>query len=91
MKIKFDELCIQEAESFYKTINDELSIIENNPLILDFSNIEKIDLSAIQIIIALKRYCKLSDIPLSLINLESSQVKESIKTFNLYTELGLKP
>ena len=89
MKIKFDELCIQEAQSFYKIIMDELSIIKNNPLILDFSNIEKIDLSAIQILIALKRYCETSNISLTFINLDAIQVQETIKTFNLYDELGL--
>ena len=90
MKIKFDELCIQEAEDFYKIILDELSIIKNNPLILDFSNVEKVDLSAIQILIALKRYCEDLDISLTYINLDSKQVKETIKTFNIYNELGLK-
>lgn len=89
MKIKFDELCIQEVESFYKLLQDEISILQGNPLILDFSNVEKIDLSAIQIIISLKKYCESINMDFILINLNSSQVKQTINTFNLNNIIGL--
>lgn len=90
MKIKFDELCIQEVESFYKSLQDEISMLQGNPLILDFSNVEKIDLSAIQILISLKKYFESNDMELILINLSSGQVLQTINTFNLNHNLGLE-
>lgn len=90
MKIKFDELCIQEVESFYKSLQEEIAILQGNPLILDFSSVEKIDLSAIQILISLKKYSESIDMDLILINLSSSQVKQTINTFNLNDNLGLE-
>lgn len=90
MKIKFDELCIQEAEAFYKLLQDEISNLQGNPLILDFSDIEKIDLSAIQILISLKKYCESINIDFILINMDSSQVQQAINTFNLNHSLGLE-
>ena len=90
MKIKFDELCIQEAEAFYKLLLDEIENLQGNPLILDFSNIEKIDLSTIQILISLKKYCESINMDLILINMNSSQVQQTINTFKLNSSLGLE-
>ena len=90
MKIKFDELCIQEAEAFYKQLLDEIDNLQGNPLILDFSNIEKIDLSTIQILISLKKYCESINMDLILINMNSSQVQQTINTFKLNSSLGLE-
>ena len=90
MKIAFDELCIQEVESFYKVIKEELTVLHGNPLILDFSNVEKIDMSAIQVLISLKKQCENSNIDLMYLNMNSSQVQLAIDTFNLNEELGLK-
>lgn len=90
MKITFDELCIQEVDSFYKTLKEELTILQGNPLILDFSNVEKIDMSAIQILISLKKHCKSSNIDLMYLNMDSSLVQLAINTFNLNEEFGLK-
>ena len=90
MKIKFDELCIQEAEAFYKLLLDEIENLQGNPLILDFSNIEKIDLSIIQILISLKKHCESINMDLILINMNSSQVQQTINTFKLNSSLGLE-
>jgi len=90
VKIIFDELCIQEVDSFYKILKQELSILQGNPLILDFSNVEKIDMSAIQVLISLKKQCEISNIDLIYLNMNSPQVQSSIDTFNLNEDLGLK-
>lgn len=90
MKIIFDELCIQEVDSFYKILIEELSALQGNPLILDFTNVEKIDMSAIQVLISLKKHCVSSNIDLIYLNMNSSQVQLAIDTFNLNKDFGLK-
>ncbi len=90
MKITFDELCIQDIESFYKILLNEVSNINNKSFILDFIDVERVDLSAIQLIISLKKYCDSLDISLELININSSQLEQSIQIFNLENILGIK-
>ena len=90
MKIKSEELCIQEIESFYKLLQDEITNLQGNPLILDFINVEKIDLSAIQVLISLKKHCESIGMDLIFINMDSSQIQQTINTFNLNHNLGLE-
>jgi anti-anti-sigma regulatory factor len=89
VKITFDELCIQEVDSFYNTLIEELAVLQGNPLILDFTNVEKIDMSAIQVLISLRKHCEKSNIDLMYLNMNSSQVQLAIDTFNLNQDLGL--
>lgn len=90
MRIAFDELCIQDIESFYKILFNEVSNIKDNSFILDFIEVERVDMSAIQLILSLKKHCDSLDINLKLININSSQLKQSIQIFNLENILGIK-
>jgi ABC-type transporter Mla MlaB component len=90
MKIPFNELCIQDIESFYKILFNDVSKLKDKSFILDFIEVERVDLSAIQLIISLKKYCDSLDISLELININSSQLKQSIQIFNLENILGIK-
>jgi anti-anti-sigma regulatory factor len=56
--IEFEKLTIHEAEDFYKTIL-MLHKLDPKKLIIDFKNIKKIDISAIQILISAKKSTKL--------------------------------
>lgn len=90
MKIEFEELCIQELESFYKTLTDEIESLQGNPLILDFSMVEKIDLSTIQLLISLKKYFELNDMGLIFMNIDSPFVIQTINTYKLSEYFGVE-
>lgn len=90
MIVEFEELIIQDIESIHKVLLDEVSKIEEKSFILDFAQVERIDLSAIQLILSLKKYCESLNIDLKFINMNSSQLKQSIKVFNLTNLLGIE-
>ncbi|XPV69911.1 MAG: STAS domain-containing protein [Halarcobacter sp.] len=89
MKIEFDELTISEAEAFYKLLTENIDNLENNELTLDFNDVEKIDLSCVQVLFSLKKFCTNTNINLSFTNLQSKQLQKTIKTYNLEKLLGL--
>ena len=88
MKIEFEELTIVKINDFYNLISDELKDLENETLVLDFENVEKIDLSNIQLLISLKKYCLNKNIHLQLQNIISQQIKQSFEIYNLNEHLG---
>ena len=74
--LEYDKLTIYEVEDLHKEI---LAIINNveDELILDFSRIQKLDMTSIQLLIATKESCKKKSIPFSTINL-STALKETL-------------
>ena len=88
MKIPFNELNIYVVENFHKKILKELAQAKTS-FTLNFSNVEKIDLITIQLILSLKKYCDDKNINLKLTNIEARQVKQSFKMFNLDQTLGI--
>ncbi|WP_455755957.1 STAS domain-containing protein [Sulfurimonas sp.] len=90
MKVLFSELGVLETEKFHQLLLDKIEHIEEDVLTLDFSDVERIDLSNFQIIISLKKYCDTKDISLKLENMNSKDIKKSIQIYNLYEALGLK-
>lgn len=87
MKIKFEELTISEVEAFYNTLVEEIKKIDHNELILDFSEVEKIDLSGVQVLLALKKYT--NNLKIKFTNIESNQLQQAIKRYNLKELLGM--
>ena len=89
MKIEFEELCVREVKEFHKLLLNEINTLPNNIFTLDFTKVEEIDLCAIQLLISLGNYCKSFDIQLQCTNINSTQVIQSIKTYNLDKHLGI--
>ena len=88
MKISFSELNIYEVENFYKKILKELQNAKSS-FTLNFTNVEKIDLNNIQLLISVKKYCISNNIDLKLTNIQSDQVKQMLKLFNVNEKLGI--
>ena len=89
MKISLTELSITEIETFYKMILDHLNHLDGSILTLDFESVESVDLSVIQLLLSLKKYCDGVDITMNCINIQSEQFKQSITTYNLVEKLGV--
>ncbi len=89
MKITFDELNIARTENFHDSILETLKDNKGDTFTLDFESVEKIDLSNIQLLISLKKYCNANNIELKLENLNSEQIKQSINIYNLNEQLGI--
>ncbi len=88
MKISFTELNFYESENFHKKILKELEST-NSSFTLNFANVKEIDLSSIQLILSLKKYCDTNNIDLTITNIKARQVKQSFKMYNLKTSLGV--
>ena len=89
MKITLEELNIYKVEEFHKKILKDLEKA-NSSFTLNFTNVKKVDLNSIQLILSLKKYCDEKSIDLKITNIEARQVKQSFKMFNLYSLLGIK-
>lgn len=89
MKITFDELNIAHTENFHSLLLENLKEEAKETFSLNFENVEKIDLSNIQLIVSLKKYCDNNNIQLKLENINSEQIKQSIKIYNLNDKLGI--
>ena len=89
MKISFKELNIYEIEKFHqKVLKDILSA--KTSFTLNFSDVQKIDLSNIQLILSLKKYCDEKNIKLNITNIKAKQIKQTLKMFNLNSTLGVE-
>jgi len=89
MIISFNDLNIYNVENLYKDILEELNN-SSVSLILDFENVEKVDLSSIQLLISTKKYCDIKNINFNIININSKKIKQSFKMFSLYKTLGIE-
>jgi ABC-type transporter Mla MlaB component len=88
MKIVSSELNKSIVENLKEEILKELTSVTTS-LTLDFTDVKKIDLSIIQLLISLKKYCVIQDISLEIINISAKQVKQSMKMFNVKECLGV--
>jgi ABC-type transporter Mla MlaB component len=52
--------------------------------------VQKIDLSNIQLILSLKKYCDEKNIKLNITNITAKSVKQTLKMFNLNSTLGVE-
>jgi anti-anti-sigma regulatory factor len=86
--IELSEIGMNEIESFYKSIKNDIYQYKNDIYILDFSKVEILSLCAIQLLICLKKHCNESNIRLSCININSNNIIQSLKTYNLQDTLG---
>ena len=89
MKISFKELNIYEIEKFHqKVLKDILSA--KTSFTLNFTDVQKIDLSNIQLILSLKKYCDEQGIKLNITSIKTKQIKQTFKMFNLNPTLGVE-
>ena len=68
MLIESDKLTISKIRDIYKEIKEEFHLSEN--LIIDFKNVDEIDLSGLQLLISLKKSCKQKNKKLELLNIK---------------------
>lgn len=87
LKLDYDKLTIYEVESFHKELLEVFQNIKKK-LTLDFENISKIDMPAIQLLIATKKACEEKSIKFKLINLSENLIG-SFKTSACDTILGV--
>jgi len=88
MKISYNELTVYEIEILHKKILKEVTKAKTS-FTLNFENVEKIDLSTLQLLLSLKKECEAQNIKLKLVNLEARQIKKMLKMFNVTEKLGL--
>jgi anti-anti-sigma regulatory factor len=72
-EVKYDKLTIYEVEEFYNFLLEKLKSADSI-LELDFSNVEKIDMVAIQLLLSLKYTCKNDSIELVLKNFSTGLI-----------------
>jgi anti-anti-sigma regulatory factor len=89
MKIKFEELNIYEIEKFHQNILKDIQTSKTS-FTLNFADVQKIDLSNIQLILSLKKYCDKKKIKLNITNITAKSVKQTLKMFNLNSTLGVE-
>ncbi len=77
-ELPYDKLTIYEVEDFYNFLLERVKNAHSS-LELDFSNIEKIDMVAIQLLLSLQQTCKKDSINLSLKNF-SSELMATLKS-----------
>jgi len=87
MKIEFDELNIYEIEKFHKYLEENYKNSQNE-FELDFENVEKIDFTAIQLLISLTKTAKKDNKQLKLININDS-ILEKLKECKIDSILGI--
>jgi len=89
MKIILTELTIYEIEGFYNKVLKELQNTKKS-FTLNFSDVEKIDLSAVQLLISINKFCLDRNINFKVTNIQARQVKQIFKMFNLYEILKVQ-
>jgi len=87
-KLEYDKVTIYEVESLQKELLELINAIEDE-LVLDFSQVSKVDMTSIQILISAQKSCKEKAIPFSLINL-STGLKETLESCGCSTILGVQ-
>lgn len=90
MKIEFEELSISEIEVFNEQIIKALEELEGDQFVLDFYNVDRIELSVIQLLLSLKKYCDDSNINLVFENINANHLLESLKIYNLEKLFGVE-
>jgi len=76
MKIEFTNLTIYEVEEFQEILLDELK--KPLDIELDFINVEKLDMTVIQLLISLKKSCDLQSKLLKIKNINKTVLQSLI-------------
>ena len=88
-KISFNELIIDNIDDLHAQLLEEIEKVEDNKISIDFTDIKKMDLSAIQLFLSLNKYCKASNIEFKIENLNSKSIKQTLTMLNLTEALGV--
>lgn len=88
MKIPVKEVNMYEIEKLYQKILKEVTAAKTS-FTLNFSNVEKMDLCGIQMILSLKKYCDEKGIDLKITNIDSKQIENLFKTFTFKDNLNI--
>lgn len=86
MKIKSSKFTIYEVEELHKEFLSQLK--ELKPIEVDLTNVTKIDMPAIGLLISTMKSCKADSIPFSISNI-SAEVKQSLKISGCDSVLGV--
>ena len=89
MEVLFKELNIYEIDKFHQKLLEDVKTSDES-FVLDFIDVQKIDLSNIQLILSLKKYCDEKNIKLNITNIKAKQIKQTLKMFNLNSTLGVE-
>jgi len=89
MKINFKELNIYEIEKFHQMILKDIKATKRS-FTLNFTDVQKIDLCNIQLILSLKKYCDAKNIKLNITNINAKAIKQTFRIFNLNATLGVE-
>ena len=85
MKLDYQKLTIYEVEAFHKELLD-MTTLEGD-VVLDFSDVEKIDMLAIQLLISFKKTCVSHKKSLTFENVQAG-VMSSLTLSGAHTFLG---
>jgi anti-anti-sigma regulatory factor len=85
MKLSNNNFTIYEVEEIQK---DFLLLLNTNEIILDFENISKIDMSAIQLVISLKKSCDDLDKTFEIVNIKD-EILNSLEITGIAYYLGV--
>lgn len=85
--LKYDKLTIYEVEDLHKELL-EYSQKMKSDLTLDLSSVQKIDMTAIQLLLATQKTCKEQLVPFSLVNV-SDNLRYTLKSCGCDTILGV--
>ena len=86
-KLEYDKLTIYEVEDLHKKLL-EYSQKMKSDLTLDLSSVQKIDMTAVQLLLSTQKTCKEQLIPFSLVNV-SQNLKYTLKACGCDTILGV--
>jgi len=89
MKISFTELNMYEVENFHKKVLKDLEKVKSS-FTLNFTDVTKIDLNNIQLLLSIKKYCDEKNIDLKITNVNAKQVKQTFKMFEIEKLIGVE-
>ena len=84
MKTDKDELTIYEIETFYKELLDEFN---KGDVVVDISSLNKIDMSAIQLLLSVKKSCQESSKAFKIVG-ANSETRKLFQESGCQTLLG---
>jgi len=87
MVFEFEELDVYNIQKSYEKLLDEAK--KDDEIVLDFEKVLKIDLSYIQLLLSLKKYCDKNNKKLIFKNINSNKLKQTIKLFKADELLGI--
>ena len=85
--LKYDKLTIYEVEDLHKKLLKYLSKADKD-LVLDLGLVQKIDMTAIQLLLSTQKSCQKESVAFSLINL-SDELKQTLQSCGCDVILGV--